>query len=313
MRDPVIAVLIPCYNEARTIRKVVSDFRRALPEAEVYVYDNNSTDDTAREACAAGAVVRREPVQGKGAVVRRMFREIDADVYLMADGDDTYPAESARDLVDAVLEQGADMAVGDRLSTTYFTENKRPFHNFGNSLVRFLLKSLFRSGTKDVMTGYRAFSYQFAKTFPVLSTGFQIETEMTVHAADRRMHVVDVPIEYRDRPEGSVSKLDTTRDGIRVLWAIAALFRYCRPLQFFGIVAALLAALSAAMFAPVLREYLATGLVSKFPTLIVSGFCMTGGLLSLVCGLVLWALREKDRRDFEWRLQQAWQSRYGHK
>lgn len=305
MRDEKIAVLLPCYNESATIAKVVRDFRAALPESDIYVYDNNSSDGTGEIARQAGAIVRIESVQGKGAVVRRMFREIDADVYLMADGDDTYPAESARDLINAVLERRADMAVGDRLSTTYFTENKRMFHNFGNSLVRFLLRVLFGSNTKDVMTGYRAFSYNFVKTFPVLSNGFEIETEMTAFAADRRMHVVDVPIEYRDRPDGSESKLNTTRDGIRVLWAIAALFRYTRPMAFFGIVSAFLAAISIGFFIPVLSEYFVTGLVRRFPTLIVSGFCMIGALQSLGCGLILASLKSKDRRDFEFRLQMA--------
>lgn len=308
--NKTIAVLIPCWNEAGTIGKVVRDFRKALPGADIYVYDNNSTDGTADIARSAGAIVRMEPVQGKGAVVRRMFREIDADVYVMADGDDTYPADFAPALVDAVLSHGADMAVGDRLSTTYFTENKRPFHNFGNVLVRFLLRKLFQSDTKDVMTGYRAFSYSFVKTFPVLSGGFEIETEMTVHAADRRLHVVDVPVEYRDRPDGSESKLDTTRDGIRVLWAIGALFRYCKPLQFFGAVSALLAVFAAILFAPVLCEYLSTGFVDRFPTLIVSGLCMVASLQVLACGIVLETLRAKDRRDFEWRLQQAWRDRH---
>lgn len=310
-RDARIAVLIPCYNEAATISKVVRDFRSTLPEADIYVYDNNSTDGTGEIAREAGAIVRVEPVQGKGAVVRRMFREIDADVYLMADGDDTYPAESARDLINAVLERNADMAVGDRLSTTYFTENKRMFHNFGNSLVRFLLRVLFGSNTKDVMTGYRAFSYNFVKTFPVLSNGFEIETEMTAFAADRKMHVIDVPIEYRDRPDGSESKLNTTRDGIRVLWAIAALFRYTRPMAFFGIVSAFLAAISIGFFIPVLSEYFVTGLVRRFPTLIVSGFCMIGALQSLGCGLILASLKSKDRRDFEFRLQMAQHMRNG--
>lgn len=305
MRDEKVAVLLPCYNESATIAKVVRDFRAALPESDIYVYDNNSSDGTGEIARQAGAIVRIESVQGKGAVVRRMFREIDADVYLMADGDDTYPAESARDLINAVLERKADMAVGDRLSTTYFTENKRMFHNFGNSLVRFLLRVLFGSNTKDVMTGYRAFSYNFVKTFPVLSNGFEIETEMTAFAADRRMHVVDVPIEYRDRPDGSESKLNTTRDGIRVLWAIAALFRYTRPMAFFGIVSAFLAAISIGFFIPVLSEYFVTGLVRRFPTLIVSGFCMIGALQSLGCGLILASLKSKDRRDFEFRLQIA--------
>lgn len=304
-KDPVIAVLLPCYNEAQTIAKVVQDFRAALPAADIYVYDNNSTDGTAETASAAGAIVRHEYVQGKGAVVRRMFREIDADVYVMSDGDDTYPADMAPELVRAVLERNADMAVGDRLSTTYFTENKRLFHNFGNTLVRFLLKILFRSDTKDVMTGLRAFSYNFVKTFPVLSNGFEIETEMTAHAADRKLYVVDIPIQYRDRPEGSVSKLNTTRDGARVLFKIAALFRYCRPMLFFCLIALALLLLAAGFFIPVLTEYFRTGLVPKIPTLIVSGFCAIASLLSLISGLILGALKDKDRRDFEWRLQQA--------
>lgn len=307
MRDPEIAVLLPCYNESVTIGKVVRDFREALPEAAVYVYDNNSTDGTAEAASAAGAIVRREPVQGKGAVVRRMFREIDADVYVMADGDDTYPAESARALVDAVLEGQADMAVGDRLSTTYFSENKRPFHNFGNDLVRNMTKVLFRDGgsVSDVMTGYRAFSYGFVKTFPVLSDGFEIETEMTVHALDRRMRIVNVPIEYRDRPDGSVSKLNTFRDGFRVLWTIQGMLRCRRPMLFFGILALLCLAAAGIAAVPVLAEYFRTGLVPRFPTLIASGFAAVTGFLSLTCGIVLETLRDRDRRDFEFRLQEA--------
>lgn len=311
MRDPEIAVLLPCYNEAVTIGKVVRDFRAALPGARIYVYDNNSTDGTGEAASAAGAIVRRERVQGKGAVVRRMFREIDADVYVMADGDDTYPAESAQALVDAVLDGQADMAVGDRLSTTYFSENKRPFHNFGNDLVWNMIRILFKDGdsVNDVMTGYRAFSYGFVKTFPVLSDGFEIETEMTVHALDRRMRVVNVPIEYRDRPEGSVSKLNTFRDGFRVLWTIQSMLRCRRPMLFFGVLALLLFVIAGVACVPVLLEYFRTGLVPRFPTLIASGFAAVTGVLLLTCGIILETLRDRDRRDFEFRLHEAGQWR----
>lgn len=235
-----IAVLIPCYNEEKTVEKVVSDFRQVLPEAVIYVYDNNSSDRTEELAEKAGAVVRHEYLQGKGNVIRRMFREIDAEVYIMTDGDDTYPAEFAREMVDKVLHHQSDMVVGDRLSSTYFTENKRPFHNFGNSLVRGTINKLFHTEIKDIMTGYRAFSYQFVKTFPVLSKGFEIETEMTIHAADKNMQVDNVVIEYRDRPEGSESKLNTYSDGAKVLMSIAKLYRNYKPMHFFGIMALLL-------------------------------------------------------------------------
>ena len=300
-----IAVLIPCYNEARTVAKVVQDYRTVLPEATIYVYDNNSTDETAALAAAAGAVVRHEYQQGKGNVMRRMFREIDAECYLLVDGDDTYPAEAAPAMVRAVRERGADMVVGDRLSSTYFTENKRPFHNFGNSLVRACINRMFGSQIKDIMTGYRAFSYQFVKTFPVLSGGFEIETEMTIHAVDRKMYVENVVVDYRDRPAGSESKLNTYSDGARVLMTIVRLFRVYCPLRFFGLLALLLAAVSAILFLPILLTYLDTGLVPRFPTLIVSGFIMVAALQSLFCGLLLDNMRQKDCRDFEFRLQQA--------
>ena len=300
-----IAVLIPCYNESQTIAKVVRDISAVLPEATVYVYDNNSTDGTGDLARAAGAVVRHEYRQGKGNVIRRMFREIDARCYLMLDGDDTYPVASAREMVDRVLERGADMVVGDRLSSTYFRENKRPFHNFGNSLVRSAINCLFHSDIKDIMTGYRAFSYQFVKTFPVLSGGFEIETEMTIHAVDRKMFVENVVVDYRDRPAGSESKLNTYSDGARVLMTIVRLFRVYCPLRFFGLLALLLAAVSAILFLPILLTYLDTGLVPRFPTLIVSGFIMVAALQSLFCGLLLDNMRQKDCRDFEFRLQQA--------
>ena len=298
-----IAVLIPCYNESQTIEKVVTDWRRELPEAVIYVYDNNSTDHTDDIARAAGAVVRYEYQQGKGNVIRRMFREIDSQCYIMIDGDDTYPAEMGREMTDLVLERNVDMVVGDRLSSTYFEENKRPFHNFGNSLVRGTINKLFRSNIRDIMTGYRAFSYEFVKSFPVLSKGFEIETEMSIHAVDKNMNVANVIIEYRDRPEGSESKLNTYSDGFKVLKTIGRLYRNYKPMQFFGIVALILMIISAAMFIPVLAIYIQTGLVPNFPTLIVSGFIALAALESLFSGMILSTLAEKERQEFEFRLQ----------
>lgn len=300
-----IAVLIPCYNESKTIEKVVTDFRRVLPEAVIYVYDNNSSDGTAEIAERAGAVVRRERMQGKGNVIRRMFREIDADCYIMADGDDTYPAENAPELVRLVLEEQADMVVGDRLSSTYFTENKRPFHNLGNSLVRASINLLFRSEIKDIMTGYRAFSYAFVKTYPVLSKGFEIETDMSIHAVTRNMLVRNVVIDYRDRPDGSVSKLNTYSDGAKVLLTIARLFKNYKPFSFFGIIALALSVLSGVFMIPVLAEFFATGLVPRFPTLIVCGITLLAALLLFISGVILSTLQEKDKRDFEFQLQQV--------
>lgn len=297
------AVLIPCYNEAKTIEKVVKDFKRVLPDACIYVYDNNSTDGTAELAQASGAVVRHEYLQGKGNVIRRMFRDIDAMCYIMVDGDDTYPAESAAEMAEMVLSGNADMVVGDRLSSTYFNENKRPFHSFGNTLVRKSINLLFGSEIKDIMTGYRAFSYQFVKTFPVLSQGFEIETEMTIHAVYNNMQVENSVITYRDRPEGSVSKLNTYSDGIKVLKTILRMFRQYRPLAFFGILALLLGALAGIFFVPVMIEFLNTGLVPKIPTLIVCAFAVLAAIQSLFTGLILKNLEMKDRRDFEFRLQ----------
>ena len=304
MKDK-IAVLVPCYNESKTIEKVVTDFKRVLPEAVVYVYDNNSTDGTGEIAARAGAVVRRERMQGKGNVIRRMFREIDADCYLMADGDDTYPAEAAPELVRLVLEEQADMVVGDRLSSTYFTENKRPFHNFGNSIVRASINSLFKSEIKDIMTGYRAFSYAFVKTYPVLSKGFEIETDMSIHAINRNMLVRNVVIDYRDRPEGSVSKLNTYQDGAKVLMTIIRLFKNYKPFAFFGVLALILALLSTGFIIPVFIEYFATGLVPTFPTLIACCVTMLAALLLFISGVILSTLQEKDKRDFEFQLQQV--------
>lgn len=300
-----IAVMIPCYNEAATVQKVVADFKAVLPQATVYVYDNNSSDDTAALAAAAGAVVRHEYQQGKGNVIRRMFREIDADAYILVDGDDTYPAEAAPEMVRLVLEHQSDMVVGDRLSSTYFTENKRPFHNFGNSLVRFCINNLFGTAIQDIMTGYRAFSYQFVKTYPVLSQGFEIETEMSIQAVQRNMQVDNVVITYRDRPEGSESKLNTYRDGVRVLGTIARLYKNYRPFGFFSIIALVLALISVLVMLPVIAEYLATGLVPRFPTLIVCGCVMVGALLLFVSGVILSSLLAKDKRDFEFRLQEV--------
>ena len=294
-----IAVLIPCYNEAATIEKVVHDFRAALPEAVVYVYDNNSTDGTADIAKAAGAVVRHESRQGKGNVIRAMFRDIDARCYLMADGDDTYPAEHARDMVKMVLEEGADMVVGDRLSSTYFAENKRPFHNTGNTTVRKLVNIFFKGDIKDIMTGYRAFSPEFVKSFPVLSRGFEIETEMSIHALDHNLCLKSLPIQYRDRPEGSESKLNTVQDGVKVLRTIFRLFRYYKPLPFFGLIGAAVFLVGFFLLLPVFLEYFATGLVPRFPTLFFGCFLMLFAFCSLICGLILDTQAKHHKQDAE--------------
>lgn len=297
-RPQSVAVLIPCYNEAQSIGKVVDDFKAVLPEAVIYVYDNNSTDGTAEIAAEAGAVVRKEPRQGKGNVVRRMFREIDADVYLMTDGDGTYPASAALKMLKPVLEDDADMVIGDRLSTTYFSENKRPMHNAGNKLVRGLINRLWNVKIQDIMTGYRAFSRRFVKLFPVMSEGFEIETEMTIHALDKRFVIVEKPIEYSDRKEGT-SKLNTVSDGFKILRIIFSLFKNYRPLLFFGIVAAVLIAISLILFVPVLVEYFKIGLVPRFPTLITAGFLAIAGLLSFFTGLCLDTIGSNNRKNFE--------------
>ena len=294
-----IAVLIPCYNESKTIEKVVKDYKKALPDADIYVYDNNSSDGTDKIAKKAGAIVKYEHRQGKGNVIRTMFKEIDADCYLMIDGDDTYPAENAREMCDYVLNDNVDMVIGDRLSSTYFEENKRPFHNTGNKLVRGLINSLFKSNVRDIMTGYRAFSYDFVKTFPVLSKGFEIETEMTIHALDKNMQLKEIPIEYRDRPEGSVSKLNTFSDGFKVLKTIGRLFKEYKPTILFGLIGLLFLLISLGFGIPVFVDYFKTGLVERFPTLIFSGFMLMISILSFVCGIILEVVVKKHRQLFE--------------
>lgn len=298
-----IAVLIPCYNEAKTIKKVVEDFKRIVPEATIYVYDNNSTDGTDEIARAAGAIVRYEYKQGKGNVIRRMFREVDAHCYIMTDGDDTYPVEPVPQMVDLVLNKKVDMVVGDRLSSTYFTENKRLFHNFGNSLVRKSINTLFKSDIKDIMTGLRAFSYSFVKTFPVLSKGFEIETEMSIHAIDKNMFVENVVIDYRDRIEGSESKLNTYTDGIKVLKTIARLYKDYKPMKFFGYISLILFVIALAFFIPVLVTYFSIGEVPNFPTLIVCGFVMLSAVLCFFAGLILSTIIANEKQNFEYKLQ----------
>lgn len=298
-KNIVVAVLIPCYNEARTVGKVVKDYKKVLPDADIYVYDNNSTDGTDGIAKKAGAIVRYERRQGKGNVIRTMFKEIEADCYLMIDGDDTYPAEHAKEMVDLVINNKVDMVIGDRLSSTYFTENKRLFHNFGNKLVRWLINWLFQSKVRDIMTGYRAFSYDFVKTFPVLSNGFEIETEMTIHALDKNFYLKEVPVQYRDRPNGSESKLNTYSDGLKVLKTIARLFKEYKPMKFFGIFSFLFFLITLLFGVPVFVDYFKTGLVERFPTLIFSGFMLMVSLLSLVCGMILEVVVKKNRQVFE--------------
>ncbi len=298
-----IAVLVPCYNEEKTVEKVVADFKRELPEATIYVYDNNSTDKTSEIAERCGAVVRHEYLQGKGNVIRRMFREINAECYIITDGDDTYPAECAPQMAEAVLERNADMVVGDRLSSTYFKENKRLFHNSGNRLVRKSINLLFHNDIKDIMTGYRAFSYEFAKTFPVLSEGFEIETEMSIHAVANNMQIENQVIVYRDRPEGSISKLNTYSDGFKILGTIFKMYRTYKPIGFFGIIATILALLAVGFVIPVFITFFETGEVPQFPTLIVCGFTMIAAIQSFFAGLQLQTIVNQNRQEFELNLQ----------
>ena len=300
-----IAVLIPCFNEALTIAKVVNDFKNTLPNAKIYVYDNNSTDDTGTIAEHAGAIVRREYKQGKGNVMRRMFQDIDAECYIICDGDDTYPANDALEMSELVLEKKFDMVIGDRLSSTYFQENKRPFHNFGNSLVRAMINYIFKSKINDIMTGYRAFSYKFVKSFPLVSQGFEIETEMTIHAIDKNMDIANKIINYRDRPRGSESKLNTFADGIKIIKTIVHLFADYKPLQFFSLISLLLFLISGAFVLPVIQEYFETGLVKRFPTLIACGFGFMAAMISFFSGVILQTIRHKERREFEIALNQV--------
>ena len=295
----VIAVLIPCYNEAKTIEKVVKDFKKALPTADIYVYDNNSTDNTDKKAKKAGAVVRYERRQGKGNVIRTMFKEIDADCYLMVDGDNTYPAKHAKEMCNYVLKDKVDMVIGDRLSSTYYKENKRKFHNFGNWLVKKLINHLFKNNVHDIMTGYRAFSYDFVKTFPILSKGFEIETEMTIHCLDKNFSIKEIPVDYRDRPKDSVSKLNTFSDGFKVLKTIARLFKEYKPMRFFGLIGIIFFILTLVFAIPVFIDYFKTGLVERFPTLIFSGSLLMISLLSFMCGIILEVVVKKHRQLFE--------------
>lgn len=295
--DTSIAVLLPCYNEEVTIGKVVRDFKNSLPDATIYVYDNNSTDRTAEIAEAEGAIVRREPRQGKGNVIRAMFEDIDADVYVMADGDDTYPADAAPAMVAKVLE-GYDMVIGDRLSSTYFQENKRPFHNFGNRLVRGSINGLFGAHVTDIMTGYRAFSFTFVKTYPVLSRGFEVETEMTIHSLNNNLRLYEMPIQYRDRPEGSVSKLDTVGDGIKVMSTIFRMIREYKPLPFFGGLGLIIGIVGIVLCGTVTFEFAKTGVVTHFPTLIGAVMLVITGLLLIIAGIILDVMAKNDRKTF---------------
>ena len=297
--NKTIAVLIPCYNESATIEKVVKEWKKELPEADIYVYDNNSSDGTDKIAKKAGAIVKYEYKQGKGNVIRSMFRDIDADCYIMIDGDDTYPVENGRQMCDLVLEGKADMVIGDRLSSTYFTENKRPFHNFGNKIVRLLINKLFKNDVKDIMTGYRAFSYEFVKGFPVLSKGFEIETEMTIHAVDKNFKLVEIPVTYRDRPEGSESKLNTYSDGIKVLKTIATLFKEYKPALFFSLISLILVIISLIFGLPVIFEYFDTGLVPRFPTLICICIILVIAILLWIAGLILSVINKKHKQLYE--------------
>ena len=299
-----IAVLIPCYNESKTVAKVVKDYKQALPDADIYVYDNNSTDGTDEIARQAGAIVRYEKKQGKGNVIRSMFRQIDADCYLIIDGDDTYPVENAQEMCKYVLEDNVDMVIGDRLSSTYFKENKRPFHNFGNRIVRWLINTIFKSKINDIMTGYRAFSYQFAKSFPILSKGFEIETEMTIHAIDKNFTLKEIPVQYRDRPEGSVSKLNTYKDGVKVIKTIAILFEEYKPAVFFNLISLFIFIITCILAIPVFSEYFQTGLVPRFPTLIVAGILLICSLLLSTTGIILQVIAKKNKQLFEIMLNQ---------
>lgn len=309
-----IAVLIPCYNEEKTIDKVITDFKRELPEATIYVYNNNSTDKTEEIAKKWGGnvIVRKETKQGKGNVIRTMFREIDAKCYIITDGDDTYPAEDARKMCEEVLNNNVDMVVGDRLSSTYFQENKRPFHNIGNVIVRKLINKIYKSDIRDVMTGYRAFSYRFVKTFPILSKGFEVETEMTIHALDKNLNIKNYIIEYRDRPKGSFSKLNTYADGAKVLKTIAILYKNYKPMSFFMNISLIFMIIATCFLYPVLSEYYKTGLVPRIPTFMASIFFYLCAIESIFCGLILQTIVRRTKQDFEIKLNE-YEDKYNEK
>lgn len=298
MKKQKIAVLIPCYNEELTVKKVVSDFKKQLPDADIYVYDNNSKDDTAKIAKKAGAIVREERNQGKGNVVRSMFRDVDADIYVLVDGDDTYPADEVDKLIDAVKD-GYDMVIGDRLSSTYYTENKRPFHNFGNDLVRWLINKIFKNNVKDIMTGYRAFSKRFVKTIAVVSPGFQVETELTITALEYRYNIKSIPIQYRDRPEGSSSKLNTISDGMKVLLTLFDMAKDYRPLWFFSIVSLFVFIIGLLIGIPVLSEFIKTHYITKIPSAILSSSLMVIVVLLVVLGLIMDHQTNIDKKNHE--------------
>lgn len=309
-----LAVLIPCYNEEKTIEKVVKDCLQAIktvPDSSVYVYDNNSTDNTIQLAEKAGAIVRSELAQGKGNVIRKMFREVDAECYIMIDGDDTYPASEIIGMSNFVMNEDYDMVIGDRLSSSYFEENKRPFHGIGNKIVRKSINLFFKNDIKDIMTGFRAFSYDFVKSYPVLSKGFEIETEMSIFSIVNNLSMKNHVIEYKDRPEGSESKLNTFTDGFKVLKLIFTLFRNYKPLKFFGIIGLFLMLLSVCVFIPnVWVPFERTGKVDGMPTLVVCGFCAVTAIISVYSGLILDAIQKKERREFEFRLQVIEQSKF---
>ncbi len=296
------AILIPCYNEALTIKKVINDFQKTLPEADIYVYDNNSTDNTDKIAKEEGAIVKYEYKQGKGNVVRSMFRDIDADCYIMVDGDDTYPAEAAIEIEKLVLEGKADMVIGDRLSSTYFRENKRPFHNSGNKFMRKAINTIFGSDLHDILTGMRGFSYEFVKSYPVISKGFELETEMSIFALDHNFKIEEIPIEYRDRMEGSESKLNTYSDGAKVIKVIITLFRDTKPLAFFSIITGILSIIALAYFVPILINYLYTGYVFRIPTLIVAAVTFLVAVMIFLSGLILQVLKKQHDQNFEHQL-----------
>lgn len=310
MNNEKIAILIPCYNESLTIKKVINDFKRELPEADIYVYDNNSTDNTYEIALSEGAIVKKEPRQGKGNVIRQMFFDIEADYYLMVDGDDTYPAENSKELISALREGRADMVIGDRLSNgTYFNENKRAFHDFGNNLVKNSINRLYQANIKDVMTGYRGFNRMFVKSFPVMSSGFQIETEFTIHALDKRFKLVEIPIDYRDRPEGSESKLDTYSDGFKVLLTILKMFKDYKPLLFFSIISFIFFLFGLIFGVPVINEFIHTGFITKVPSSILATGLMVFALLLLITGLILDTVVTNAKKEYELNLYRLYEKR----